>query len=37
MRYLPLTTTDRAAMCDVIGVKTPEDLFAGIPEHIANL
>jgi glycine dehydrogenase subunit 1 len=33
MRYLPLTATDRAAMCDVIGVKKPEDLFVGIPEQ----
>ena len=34
MRYLPLTDADRAAMLDVIGAKSIDELFAGVPrEH----
>jgi glycine dehydrogenase subunit 1 len=32
MRYLPLTDDDRAAMLNVIGVSSIEDLFADVPE-----
>jgi glycine dehydrogenase subunit 1 len=31
MRYLPLTDTDRAAMLDVIGVGSIDDLFVDVP------
>ncbi len=31
MRYLPLTADDRAAMLDVIGVATVDDLFVDVP------
>ena len=32
MRYLPLSDTDRAAMLDVIGVASVDDLFADVPK-----
>jgi glycine dehydrogenase subunit 1 len=32
MRYLPLTDADRAAILDVIGVGSIDDLFADVPE-----
>ncbi|HEY6816412.1 MAG TPA: aminomethyl-transferring glycine dehydrogenase subunit GcvPA [Croceibacterium sp.] len=32
MRYLPLTEADRAAMLEVIGVSSVDDLFADVPE-----
>ena len=33
-RYLPMTSEDKAAMLDTIGVSSTEDLFADIPEEI---
>ncbi len=32
MRYLPLTDTDRADMLAAIGVASPDDLFAAVPQ-----
>ncbi len=32
MRYLPLNENDRAAMLDVVGVDTVDDLFVDVPE-----
>lgn len=32
MRYLPLNTNDRAAMLDVVGVKSIDDLFEDVPK-----
>ncbi len=32
MRYLPLTDADRAAMLDVVGVGSIEDLYADVPQ-----
>ena len=34
MKYLPLSSKDRAEMLDKIGVETIDDLFASIPEHL---
>lgn len=34
MRYIPATANDRAEMCERVGIKTPEDLFRQIPEHL---
>ncbi len=33
MRYLPLSTEDRAQMLDTIGVKSINDLFVDVPKH----
>jgi len=32
MRYLPLNNNDRAAMLDVVGVKSVDDLFVDVPK-----
>ncbi len=36
MRYLPLTTTDRQAMLDKIGVRHVDELFKDIPTDVLN-
>ena len=33
MRYLPLTDADRAAMLDVVGAASIEDLYVDVPRH----
>jgi glycine dehydrogenase subunit 1 len=33
MRYLPLSSDDRAAMLDRVGVSTVDELFTDIPEE----
>ncbi len=33
MRYLPLTSSDRRAMMDKIGIKDCDDLYAGLPTY----
>ncbi len=34
MRYLPLTDTDRAAMLEVVGVRSIDDLYGDVPQDV---
>ena len=36
MRYLPLTDSDRAAMLDVIGAASIDDLFVDVPRELQH-
>ena len=34
MRYLPLTDTDRAAMLEVVGARSIDDLYSDVPQEV---